>query len=246
LTVLVVDIVTLFPSMFLGPLEAGVLGRARQSGRFAVRLHDLRRWGLGRQRQVDDTPYGGGGGMILRPEPLFAAVDWIRRRYPARRERVILMSPQGNRLDHPIARRMAGLERLILLCGRYEGVDERVREGLADEELSIGDVVLTGGELPAMMVVDAVARFIPGVLGQSGAAETESFADGLLEPPYYTRPVEYRGLRVPEVLTSGDHGAVARWRAEAAREVTRRKRPDLLGQDGSVTRPEGAERRGER
>jgi tRNA (guanine37-N1)-methyltransferase len=242
---LVLDIVTLFPSMFFGPLEAGILGRARRGGRIAIRLHDLRRWGIGRHRQVDDMPYGGGGGMILRPEPLFRAVDWIRERYPAERERVVLLSPQGPRLGHAGARRLAGQQRLILLCGRYEGVDERVREGLADEELSIGDLVLTGGELPAMIVADAVARFIPGVLGRFGAAESESFADGLLESPYYTRPVEFRGLRVPDVLVSGDHGAIARWRGDAARAVTRSKRPDLLDRDGSVTRPDGADRRRE-
>jgi tRNA (guanine37-N1)-methyltransferase len=242
---LVLDIVTLFPSMFFGPLDSGVLGRARRNGHVAIRLHDLRRWGIGRQRQVDDTPYGGGGGMVLRPEPLYGAVEWIRSTYPALRERVILLSPQGRKLNHEKARELAGLERVILLCGRYEGVDERVREGLADEEMSIGDLVLTGGELPAMMVTDAVARFIPGVLGQSGAAETESFADGLLESPYYTRPVEFRGLRVPDVLTSGDHGAIARWRAERAHEATRSKRPDLLDRDDSVTRRTGAERREE-
>jgi len=240
--VFVVDIVTLFPSLFFGPLAAGMLGRARRAGRFAVRLHDLRRWGIGRQRQVDDTPYGGGGGMILRPEPLFAAVDWIRERYPAEGSRVVLLSPQGRKLDHAGARRLAGYRRLILLCGRYEGVDERVREGLADEELSIGDLVLTGGELPAMMVTDAVARFIPGVLGQSRAAENESFADGLLESPYYTRPAEFRGLRVPDVLASGDHAAIAEWRATMARQATRSKRPDLLDREGSAKRREGAER----
>jgi len=243
--VLVFDIVTLFPSMFFGPLEAGVLARGRRSGRVAVRLHDLRRWGIGRHRQIDDAPYGGGGGMILRPEPLFDAVEWIRERYPAPRDRVVLLSPQGRKLDHEGARRLAGQDRLILLCGRYEGVDERVREGLADEELSIGDLVLTGGELPAMMALDAVARFVPGVLGQSGAAETESFADGLLESPYYTRPEEFRGLRVPDVLVSGNHGAIARWREDASRAVTRSKRPDLLDRDGSESRQGGAERRKE-
>jgi tRNA (guanine37-N1)-methyltransferase len=183
--------------------------------------------------------------MILRPEPLFDAVEWIRERYPAPRDRVVLLSPQGRKLDHEGARRLAGQDRLILLCGRYEGVDERVREGLADEELSIGDLVLTGGELPAMMALDAVARFVPGVLGQSGAAETESFADGLLESPYYTRPEEFRGLRVPDVLVSGNHGAIARWREDASRAVTRSKRPDLLDRDGSESRQGGAERRRE-
>ena len=157
---------------------------------------------------------------------------------------MILLSPQGPRLGHDLARDLGHAERLILLCGHYEGVDERVREGLAAEEVSIGDVVLSGGELPAMILMDAVSRFIPGVLGQSGAAETDSFAHGLLESPYYTRPAEFRGLRVPEVLLSGDHGAIERWRAGMAREVTRTKRPDLLEEDGSGKRPRGAERRG--
>jgi tRNA (guanine37-N1)-methyltransferase len=234
----VIDVVTLFPGMFFGPLESGVLARARRSDLVAVRIHDLRRWGIGRHRVVDDTPYGGGGGMILRAEPLFDAVEWIRGRYPVEQDRVVLLSPQGAPLNHGGARRLAGYERLILLCGRYEGVDERVREGLADEELSIGDLVLTGGELPALMVADAVFRFIPGVLGGPTPAENDSFANGLLESPYYTRPVEFRGQRVPEVLLSGDHGAIARWRAEMALEVTRIKRPDLLERDDSSSRPD--------
>ena len=232
----VVDVVTLFPSMLWGPLAGGVLGQARRAGVLAVRVHDLRRFGLGPHRQVDDAPYGGGGGMILRPEPLYAAVDWIRARFPAGAERVLLLSPQGGPLDHGAARRLAGFERLIVLCGRYEGVDERVRAGLADEELSVGDLVLTGGELPALTLIDAVARFVPGVLGREGAAEDESFACGLLESPYYTRPVEYRGQRVPDVLLSGDHGAILRYREEQAREVTRCKRPDLLEGPGSAPR----------
>jgi tRNA (guanine37-N1)-methyltransferase len=236
----VVDVVTLFPGMFFGPLESGVLERARRSGQVAVRIHDLRRWGLGRHRTVDDTPYGGGGGMILRAEPLFRAVEWIRQRYPAERERVVLLSPQGRPLHHREARRLAGYDRLILICGRYEGVDERVRIALADEELSIGDVVLTGGELPALMVVDAVFRFIPGVLGGSSPAERDSFANGHLESPYYTRPVEFRGHRVPDVLLSGDHGAIARWRAEMALQVTRNKRPDLLEGGDATSTPEGS------
>jgi tRNA (guanine37-N1)-methyltransferase len=236
----IVDVVTLFPGMFFGPLEQGVLARARRAGHVSVRIHDLRRWGLGKHRVVDDTPYGGGGGMILRPEPVFRAVDWIRKRHPATHDRVVLLSPQGTRLNHGQARRLAGYDRLILLCGRYEGVDERVREGLAEEELSIGDVVLTGGELPALVVLDAVSRFIPGVLGGLDAAEKDSFADGLLESPYYTRPVEFRGQRVPEVLLSGDHGAIARWRAEAALRVTRNKRPDLLGGAGTPAPQDGS------
>jgi len=239
---LTIDVVTLFPGAFFGVLADGVLGRARRAGRVSIRIHDLRRWGIGRQRQVDDAPYGGGGGMILRPEPLFAAVDWLRRHDPAEPGRVVLLSPHGARLDHAAARRLAGCRRLVLLCGRYEGVDARVASGLADEELSIGDLVVSGGELPALVVIDAVSRFVPGVLGQVGAAERESFADGLLESPYYTRPVEFRGLRVPEVLRSGDHAAIERWRARAAREATLEKRPDLVGPDGAGTARRGVER----
>ncbi len=230
---LLFDIVTLFPGMFFGPLDDGVLARARRDSRLGVRLHDLRRWGVGKHRQVDDAPFGGGGGMILRPEPIFESVEWIRERYPVTRERVVLLSPQGRKLTHEVARELAGYDRLILLCGRYEGVDERVREGLADDEISVGDWVVTGGELPAMILVDTVSRFKTGVLGRRGAAESDSFADGLLESPYYTRPAEYRGRRVPEILLSGDHGAVKSWRAEMARQVTRNKRPDLLDGGGS-------------
>jgi tRNA (guanine37-N1)-methyltransferase len=239
-----VDIVTVSPAKFLGLMESGVLARARRAGRLGVRIHDLRRWGIGPHRQVDDAPYGGGGGMILRPEPLYEAVESIRLRRPVAGDRVVLLSPQGGPLDHAAARRLAGLPRVILLCGQYEGVDERVRGGLADEELSVGDVVLSGGELPAAAVVDAASRFISGVLGQPGAAERDSFADGLLESPYYTRPREYRGRQVPQVLQSGDHGAIARWRAERAREATRTKRPDLLERESG--RGAGAARGGQK
>lgn len=230
---MIFDVVTLFPSMFAGPLQDSILARARRAGTVAVRLHDLRRWGLGAHRKVDDTPYGGGHGMVLRPEPLFDAVESIRKSHPARDERVVLLSPQGARLDHEAAKRLAGVERLILLCGRYEGVDERVKIGLADEELSIGDVVLTGGELPALVAIDAISRFVPGVLGNSQAAELDSFANGQLDSPYYTRPAGFRGWNVPEVLLSGDHGAIGRWRAAKAREATQKKRPDLFNGSGS-------------
>ena len=222
------DVVTLFPSMFQGPLQDSVLARGRRAGKIAVRIHELRRWGLGRHRLVDDTPYGGGGGMVLRPEPIFDAVEWIRQRYPEPSERVVLMSPQGSRLSHSSAERLAGYRRLILLCGRYEGVDERVRMALADEELSVGDYVLTGGELPAMVAIDAVSRFVSGVLGRTQAASEDSFAERELEHPYYTRPAEFRGMKVPEVLLEGDHAAIDRWRQARSREVTLRKRPDLL------------------
>ena len=228
------DLVTIFPGMFVGAFQDGMLARARRQGRVLIRIHDLRRWGQGPHRQVDDAPYGGGGGMILRPEPIFEAVEWIRQRYPVERDRVVLLSPQGLRLGHAVARSLAEHERVILICGRYEGVDERVREAVADEELSIGDVVLTGGEIPAMVVVDAVSRFVPGVLGQESATENDSFARRTLDHPHYTRPARYRDLAVPDVLLSGDHAAVAAWRAQRAEEITREKRPDLLSPSASL------------
>ena len=236
------DVVTLFPGMFSGPLADGMLGRARREGRVGVRLHDLRRWGIGSHRQVDDATYGGGGGMVLRPEPLFAAVEWIRERFPASPDRVLLLSPQGTRLGHDVAKRLAGFERLVLLCGRYEGVDERVREALADEEVSVGDVVLTGGEIPALAVIDAVSRFVPGVLGRQEAAERDSFSTGGLDFPHYTRPARFRELEVPGILLSGDHEAVERWRAARAAEATRTKRPDLIDEFSKGTAPLGRER----
>jgi len=237
------DVVTLFPSMFQGPLDDGMLARARRAGRVGVRVHDLRRFGVGAQRQVDDAPFGGGPGMVLKPEPLFAAVSFVRAQFPSSNERVVLLSPQGKPFDHAAASRLAAFDRVVLLCGRYEGVDERVRVGLADEEISAGDVVLTGGELPALMVIDAVARLVPGVLGNAASAQAESFASGLLDFPSYTRPAEYRGLSVPPVLLSGDHGAIERWRNESARAATREKRPDLIEVSSIVTasarRPRG-------
>ncbi len=239
-----IDVVTLFPGMFAGPLDGGVLARARRGGRLSVRIHDLRRFGVGPHRKVDDAPYGGGGGMVLMAEPFFEAVEGIRRSRPIPgRERVVLLSPQGRRLETGVARGLAAYDRLILLAGRYEGIDERVREGLADEEISIGDFVLTGGELPAMVVIDAVARFVPGVLGRSEAAERDSFCGGVLDFPQYTRPPRLRGRAVPEILLSGDHGAIERWRRERALEATRDKRPDLpSGADAETTAPAGRER----
>ncbi len=239
---MIFDLVTLFPGMFLGPLEGGMLDQARRKGRIAVRVHDLRRFGDGVHRQVDDAPYGGGPGMVLRPEPFFRAVEWIRDRHPAPSDRVVLLSPQGPRLDYAVARRLSCFDRLILLCGRYEGVDERVRAGLADEELSVGDVVLTGGEIPALAVVDTVARFVPGVLGNAEAAERDSFEGGLLDHPHYTRPAVFRGLPVPDVLLSGNHAEIAAWRSRMAEQATRCKRPDLGRGNHDGTAPTGRER----
>jgi tRNA (guanine37-N1)-methyltransferase len=239
---MIFDVVTLFPGMFQGPLDDGMLARARRAGRVAVRVHDLRRWGVGPQRQVDDAPFGGGAGMVLKPEPFFEAVAWIREQAPRAPDRVILLSPQGAPLDHAAAKRLAGYERLVLLCGRYEGVDDRVREALVDEEVSVGDVVLTGGELGALLVIDAVSRLVPGVLGNAASAADESFAAGRLDWPSFTRPADYRGRAVPEVLLSGDHAAIARWRAGAAGEATRAKRPDLIDSTNSTSASRGRQR----
>lgn len=236
------DVLTLFPAMFAGPLEESILARARRAGRVGVRVHDLRRWGIGPQRQVDDAPFGGGAGMVLKPEPFFEAVAWIRASYPASADRVVLLSPQGPRLDAAAARRLARFDRIVLLCGRYEGIDERVREGLCDEELSVGDVVLSGGELPALTVIDAVSRMVPGVLGHAESAANDSFSAGGLDWPHYTRPANFRGMNVPDVLLSGDHEAVRRWRSDRAREATRVKRPDLFPTPGDVTAPDGRQR----
>ncbi len=217
-----IDVVTLFPELFVTPLETSVIGRARERGLLDVALHDLREHGLGRHRSVDDYPYGGGAGMVLRPEPLFAAIEPLR----ASGATVVLLDPAGERLNDALARELAHVSHLALVCGRYEGVDERAR-GLADREVSIGDYVLTGGELPALVLIDAVVRLVPGVI-EAESHEEDSFATGLLEHPQYTRPEEFRGLRVPPVLLSGDHGAVRRWRRAEALRRTRERRPDLL------------------
>jgi tRNA (guanine37-N1)-methyltransferase len=225
-------VLTIFPEFFAGPFEHGVVGRARQSGAIDIRVHNLRDWTFDRHKTVDDRPFGGGEGMVLKPEPAFLAVESI---WPERRpeQRVVLLSAQGRLFDQAAARRLAGYAEVLLICGRYEGVDERVAEHLADEEISIGDYVLSGGELAAAVVVDAVARLLPGVLGNEASAVEESFSgreDGglLLDGPQYTRPAEFRGWKAPEVLLSGHHEAVRRWRRQAALEKTRRLRPDLL------------------
>jgi tRNA (guanine37-N1)-methyltransferase len=219
-----IDVVTLFPELFEVPLRTSLLGRAVASGTITVRVHDLRVHGLGRHRSVDDEPYGGGAGMVLRPEPIFEAVEPLR----SSESHVVLLSARGTTLDHGHAARLAGFEHLILICGRYEGVDERVAQVLADEEISIGDYVVAGGELPALVVIEATTRLLPSVLGNSESLAAESHRDRMLEYPQYTRPPEYRGHRVPEVLLSGDHGAIARWRKEQSELLTRARRPDLL------------------
>ena len=220
-----IDILTLFPAMVEGPLAESIPGRIQEQGLASIRIHDLREWGIGRHRSVDDAPYGGGAGMILRPEPVAEALDTLRRSDSA----VILLDPVGEVFRQARAADLATRSHLIFVCPRYEGVDERIRS-LVDLELSIGDYVLTGGELPALVVIDAVIRLLPGAIEDASTVE-ESFSDGLLEYPQYTRPAVFRGMDVPSILTSGDHGAVARWRHEQSIERTRRRRPDLATED---------------
>ena len=227
-----IDVITIFPRLFEAFLEESILGIARREGVVAVRVHDLRDWTEDRHRTVDDTPYGGGPGMVLKPEPLVAAIESLAGpRGPGRKARVLMLSAQGQVLDQTQLEGLAREEHLVLVCGRYEGVDQRVVDLAVDAEVSLGDYVLSGGEVPAMAIVEGVVRLLPGALGNPESAVRESFRGGVLEGPQYTRPAEFRGLAVPEVLRSGDHQAIARWRAERARELTRRRRPDLLGRD---------------
>jgi tRNA (guanine37-N1)-methyltransferase len=222
-----VDVVAIFPDALKPFLASALLGKAAERGLLDIRMHDLRDYTTNKHRKVDDEPFGGGPGMVMTPEPFFAAVESIAPDRVPDNPRVILLSPQGRRLTQGIARELASLEWLVLLCGRYEGVDERVAAELCDEELSIGDYVLAGGEAAALVVVDAVARLVPGVVGEPGSIEHESFEDGLLDHPHYTRPAEFRGHAVPDVLLSGDHGAIEKWRREQAERRTRERRPDL-------------------
>ena len=219
-----IDVLTLFPGMFPGPLDESIIKRACESGRLQLGVHDLRDYTHDRHRTVDDRPFGGGPGMLMKPEPLFEAVEALR----GEKTRVILTSPAGRPFRQQIARELAAEEHLLLVCGSYEGFDERVRQGLADDELSIGDYVLTNGALPAMVIIDSVTRLLPGVLGDDESSQDESFSGCLLEYPQYTRPAEFRGMNVPEVLLSGDHAAIEKWRREQATVQTRQRRPDLL------------------
>jgi tRNA (guanine37-N1)-methyltransferase len=221
-----IDVVTIFPDLFPGPLGASIPGRALERGLATLTAHDLREWGLGRHKSVDDYPYGGGAGMVLRVEPIAGALDALATPDTTR----ILLDPGGVQFDQALARDLAGRSHLLFVCPRYEGVDERVR-GLVDLELSIGDYVVSGGELAAMVVIDALLRLLPGAIDAASTIE-ESFSEGLLEYPQYTRPPEFRGQRVPDLLVSGDHGAVDRWRREEALARTRRRRPDLLYDPG--------------
>ena len=224
-----IDVVTIFPEFFAGPLDASLLGKARARGLLEVRVRDLRDHSTDAHRTVDDEPYGGGVGMVMKPDPWFASVESIEGWEDAPR---VLLSPAGRRMDQQLVREMASVPHLILMCGRYEGVDERVATGLATDEVSIGDYVLAGGEAAAVVLIDAVARLIPGVVKEPASVEEESFGpSGLLDYPHYTRPADFRGMRVPDVLLSGNHAEIAAWRRKEALERTKRRRPDLLGPD---------------
>jgi len=219
-----IDVLTLFPAMFAGPLDESIIARARRAGVLQLSIHNLRDYTHDRHKTVDDRPFGGGPGMLLKPEPIFEAVEKLS----GEATRVILLSPAGRTFNQAIARQLAQCNELLLITGHYEGFDERVRQELADDELSIGDYVLTNGALPAMVVIDAVTRLLPGALGDDESAHEESFSHGLLEYPQYTRPADFCGMKVPEVLLSGNHAQIAKWRAEQSRSRTQERRPDLL------------------
>jgi tRNA (guanine37-N1)-methyltransferase len=225
-----IDVLTLFPGMFAGPLDESIVRRARNAGLLELGIHNLRDWTHDRHKTVDDRPFGGGPGMLLKPEPVFQAVEQLA----GEQTKVVLLCPQGRRFNQAIAQELSQIQHVLLVCGSYEGFDERIREALADDEVSIGDFVLTNGALPAMVVIDAVTRLLPGVLGDDESSSDESFSQGLLEYPHYTRPAEFRGMKVPEVLLSGNHAEIERWRKEQARLRTAARRPDL-GDPGQTT-----------
>ncbi|HEX3033071.1 MAG TPA: tRNA (guanosine(37)-N1)-methyltransferase TrmD [Bacillota bacterium] len=222
-----IDILTLFPDMF-APLAASIIGKAREKGLLEINIHNIRDYTRDKHKITDDYPFGGGAGMVMKPEPVFRAVEALNDRDKVMPANIILMCPQGTPFSQQLAAELAQEQHLVFLCGHYEGMDERIREGLVTREISIGDYVLTGGELPAMVVVDAVARLLPGVLGESFSAVEESFTEGLLEYPQYTRPREYQGMQVPDILLSGDHEKIRRWRRQQSLKRTLSRRPDLL------------------
>lgn len=224
-----IDVISVIPGFFESPLDKGVLGIARKKRHAAIQVHNLHDYGLGKYKQVDDTPFGGGAGMVIRPEPVFACIEKLlaERSYDA----VIFMTPDGEKFDQPAANRLSRLKNLIILCGHYKAVDERIRKKLVTMELSVGDIVLSGGEIPALLLIDAIVRLVPGVLGDSESALTDSFQAGMLDCEYYTRPAEFRGMRVPEVLLSGHHKKIEEWRSRNALERTLKRRPDLLDED---------------
>lgn len=230
-----IDVITIFPGLFEAFLREAFVGQAREKGLARFDVHDLRDWATDRHRSVDDSPYGGGPGMVMKPEPLIPAIEELAgRKGPERRARVIALSPQGVPLRQPRLVELATESHLVLVCGRYEGIDERVLDLAVDEELSIGDYVLCGGEIPAMVLIEGIVRLLPGVLGNPASAENESFGGDLLEGPQYTRPPLYRGMSVPEILRSGDHAAIDRWREERALERTRQRRPDILSREDTA------------
>lgn len=218
-----IDILTLFPDGFM-PLKESIIGRANEAGKVEINTVNIRDFSTDKHKKCDDTPYGGGEGMVMTPQPLWDALESVI----TENSRVIYLSPKGKTLDHTAVRRLSKIPHLVLICGHYEGIDQRIIDNFVDEEISIGDYVLTGGELPAMVLVDAVCRFLPGVLGNSNSAENETFSDGLLEYPQYTRPAEFKGLKVPEVLQNGNHAEIAKWRRQQSEELTKARRPDLL------------------
>ncbi len=234
-----IDVLTLFPAMFNGPLDESIIQRAREKGILTLNIRNLRDFTHDRHKTVDDKPFGGGPGMLLKPEPIYEAVESMAK---PDETRVILLSPSGRRFNQAIAKDLAQQKHLILVSGSYEGFDERIRQGLADDELSIGDFVLTNGALPAMMIIDAVTRLLPGVLGDDDSSQDESFSSGLLEYPHYTRPAVFRGMSVPDVLLSGNHAEIAKWRAEQALIRTKETRPDMLNQKRAELNDPGARR----
>ena len=229
-----IDVLTLFPEMFSGPMDVSIVGRARKAGLLDLRLQNLRQWTHDRHKTVDDKPFGGGAGMVLKPEPIFEAVESLADE----KTHVILTAPAGRPFTQAIARALAEKEHLLFICPSYEGVDDRVCEALVDNELSIGDYVLTNGGLPAMVIIDAITRLLPGALGDDESAKDESFSHGLLEYPHYTRPAEFRGMKVPEILLSGHHAEIEKWRAEQSKRRTAERRLDLLNRGGGESAPQ--------